>query len=54
VDLARLLIATGRYQEARGQLTRVVDETAPSDPAGFTLKDRPRARTLLDSIKDQR
>jgi tetratricopeptide (TPR) repeat protein len=54
VDLARLLIANGRHEEARRHLTRVVGEPAPSDRAGWTLKDRPRARTLLESIKDAR
>jgi tetratricopeptide (TPR) repeat protein len=54
LDLARLLIAAGRHEEARRELTRVVNEAAPSDPAGWTLKDRPRARTLLESIKDAR
>jgi tetratricopeptide (TPR) repeat protein len=51
IDLARLLIASGRPAEARRELTRVVGETAPSDPAGWTVKDLPRARQLLESIK---
>jgi tetratricopeptide (TPR) repeat protein len=51
VDLARLLIASGRQAEARRQLTRVIGETAPSDPAGWAVKDLPRARQLLESIK---
>ena len=51
IDLARLLLATGRQAEARRELTRVVGETAPSDPAGWTVKDLPRARQLLGSIK---
>jgi tetratricopeptide (TPR) repeat protein len=51
IDLARLLIASGRQAEARRELTRVVDETAPSDVAGWTVKDVPRARQLLESIK---
>lgn len=54
VDLARLLLATGRADEARRELTRVVGERAPSDPAGWTLKDVPRARTLLESLKEPR
>jgi tetratricopeptide (TPR) repeat protein len=54
VDLARLLIAAGRRDEARRELTRAVEETAPNDPAGWTLRDRPRARTLLESIDDAR
>jgi tetratricopeptide (TPR) repeat protein len=51
VDLARLLIATGRHDEARKELTRVIDERAPRYVADWTIKDVPRARELLDSIK---
>ena len=54
VDLARLYIATGRYPEARQQLTRVLEERAPRIVADWTVKDAPRARTLLESIKDKR
>ncbi len=51
VDLARLLIATGRIADARRELSRVVDEPAPSSIADWTVKDRPRARELLESLK---
>lgn len=51
VDLARLLIATGRVADARRELSRVVDEPAPSNLADWTVKDRPRARELLESLK---
>jgi tetratricopeptide (TPR) repeat protein len=54
VDLARLYIASGRYPEARQELTRVLEERAPRIIADWTVKDAPRARTLLDSIRDQR
>jgi tetratricopeptide (TPR) repeat protein len=54
VDLARLLIATGRYADARRELRRVLDERAPRSLADWTVKDAPRARELLDSIKDRR
>jgi Tfp pilus assembly protein PilF len=54
VDLARLYIATGRYAEARRELTRVLDERAPRIVADWTVKDAPRARTLLESIRDKR
>src|SRR5207302_1165952 len=54
VDLARLYIATARYAEARQELTRVLDERAPRIVADWTVKDAPRARTLLESIKDKR
>lgn len=53
VDLARLFIATGRYDEARRELRRVIDETAPTNIADWTVKDVPRARKLLESIKDK-
>ena len=54
VDLARLLIATGRHAEARRELARVLDERAPTSRSDFTVKDAPRARELLESIKDRR
>jgi tetratricopeptide (TPR) repeat protein len=54
VDLARLYIADGRYAAARQELTRVVDERAPTIVADWTVKDLPRARALLESIRDKR
>lgn len=54
VDYARLLIATGRYDDARRQLQRVIDEPAPTNRADWTVRDAPRARALLDQIKDKR
>jgi tetratricopeptide (TPR) repeat protein len=54
VDLARLLIAAKRYDEARRELTRVVEERTPSNVADWTVKDRPRARELLESLRDKR
>lgn len=51
VDLARVLIATARYAEARRELQRVVDERAPNNIADWTAKDLPRARQLLESLK---
>ena len=53
VDLAGLYIATGRHDEARRELRRVIDETAPTNVADWTVKDVPRARKLLESIKDK-
>jgi tetratricopeptide (TPR) repeat protein len=53
IDLARLYIATGRYPEARQELQRVIDETAPTIVADWTAKDLPRARELLESIRGQ-
>jgi tetratricopeptide (TPR) repeat protein len=54
VDLARVAIATGRYADARQELQRVINETAPTLIADWTVKDLPRARELLESIKDKK
>jgi tetratricopeptide (TPR) repeat protein len=54
VDLARVYIATGRYAEARRELQHVIDEAAPTIVADWAVKDLPRARKLLESIKDNR
>jgi tetratricopeptide (TPR) repeat protein len=54
VDLARVYIATGRYAEARRELQQVIDEAAPTIVADWAVKDLPRARKLLESIKDKR
>ena len=51
VDLARVLIATARYAEARRELQGVIDERTPHSIADWTVKDRPRARQLLESIQ---
>ena len=53
VDLARVYIAAARYADARRELQRVVDETSPSVIADWAVKDAPRARKLLESIKDR-
>jgi tetratricopeptide (TPR) repeat protein len=54
VDLARLYIQAGRHAEARQELQRVLDERAPSNVADWTVKDQPRARQLLESIRDKK
>ena len=54
VDLARVYIADARYTDARRELQQVVGETRPSVIADWTMKDAPRARKLLESIKDQK
>jgi len=54
VDLARLYIGDGRYAEARKELTRVLEERAPRIVADWTVKDVPRARALLESVRDKR
>ena len=54
VDLARLLIGDGRYDEARRELTHVLEERKPTYIADWTVKDRPRATELLESIKSKK
>jgi len=54
VDLARALIAGGRYEEARRELQGVIAERAPTLVADWTVKDLPRARALLASIRDRK
>jgi tetratricopeptide (TPR) repeat protein len=51
VDLARVLIARSRYGDARKELQQVIDEKTPNSIADWTVKDLPRARELLESIK---
>src|SRR2546427_11824563 len=53
VDLARLYITNGRYADARRELGRVINETAPTFVADGTVKDIPRAKELLASINDK-
>ena len=54
VDLARVYIADARYVDARRELQQVISETRPSVIADWTMKDAPRARKLLESIKDRK
>lgn len=54
VDLARVYIADARYADARRELQQVVSEARPSVIADWTMKDAPRARKLLESIKDRK
>ena len=53
VDLARVYIADARYADARRELQRVVNETSPAVVADWAVKDAPRAKKLLESIKDR-
>jgi hypothetical protein len=53
VGLARTLIKKGRLVEARQELLMVLDERSPDNLADWTMKDSPRARTLLASIRDK-
>jgi tetratricopeptide (TPR) repeat protein len=50
VGLAKALIDKKKPAEAREHLLRVLDEKTPSNPAEWTLKDRPEARALLDTL----
>ena len=51
VDYAKFLIGAGRADDARRELQRVIDETAPTNRADWTMRDLPRARMLLESLK---
>jgi tetratricopeptide (TPR) repeat protein len=53
VELGQVYIDDARYADARRELTRVVNETNPSIVADWVVKDAPRARKLLESIKDR-
>lgn len=50
VGLGKTLIKLGRTDEARRELTAVVEEKAPRNPADWTMKDVPEARRLLAEI----
>jgi tetratricopeptide (TPR) repeat protein len=51
VDYAKFLIAAGREDEARRQLQRVLDEPNPTNRADWIMRDVPRARAMLESIR---
>ena len=50
VGLAKVLRKQGRTAEARKELQAVLDETAPANPAEWSMRDAPEARTLLQAI----
>jgi tetratricopeptide (TPR) repeat protein len=52
LELAILYIDMGRHGEARRELQGILDEPAPTDRARWTRHEAPRARALLDSIRD--
>jgi tetratricopeptide (TPR) repeat protein len=54
IELAQLYINMGRYAEARQQLQSVLAERAPTDRPRWTLKEAPRARQMLESIRDKK
>jgi hypothetical protein len=51
IELAQLSIDMGRYAEARRELEAVLSEPAPTDRPRWTLKEVPRAREMLESIR---
>ena len=53
VELAQLYINTGRLAEAREELQGVLDEPAPTDRPRWTLKEAPRARAMLEALRDK-
>ncbi|HSL51669.1 MAG TPA: tetratricopeptide repeat protein [Candidatus Deferrimicrobiaceae bacterium] len=54
IELAQLYINMGRYAEARRELEAVLAERAPTDRPRWTLKEAPRARQLLESLRDKK
>lgn len=54
IELAQLYINLGRHADARQQLQAVLAERAPTDRPRWTLKEVPRARQMLDSIRDKK
>lgn len=51
LGLGKTLLKRGRRDEARRELTAVVDERAPTNPADWTVKDVPEARRLLGGLR---
>ena len=54
IELAQLYVDMGRYPEARQELEAVLAERAPTDRPRWTLKEVPRARKMLESIRDKK
>ena len=53
IELALLYSNTGRIAEARRELEGVLDEPAPTDRPRWLLKETPRARAMLESLRDK-
>jgi tetratricopeptide (TPR) repeat protein len=51
VELSRCLIALRRYDEAKVELKRIIDERQPSYPADWVMRHRPTAERLLTEIR---
>lgn len=54
MGLAKTLIKKKSPGDARAELQRVLEETAPSNPAEWTLRDGPEARKLLETLTGSR
>lgn len=54
MELAALYVKTERYGDARRELEAVLNEPAPSDRPRWTIREAPRARALLDSLRERR
>ncbi len=50
VGLGKTLIKRGHREEARRELTAVLEERAPRNPADWKMKDAPEARRLLERL----
>jgi len=53
VELARCLIEHGRYDEARGELQRVIEESRPTYRADWVVEHRPMSERLLATIREK-
>ena len=53
LELALLYSNTGRTAEARRELQGVLDEPAPTDRPRWQLMEVPRARAMLESLRDK-
>jgi tetratricopeptide (TPR) repeat protein len=51
VGLGKTLLKRGQTDEARRELTAVLEEKSPLNPADWTVKDVPEARKLLEGLK---
>ena len=51
VGLGKTLLKRGRPDEARRELTAVIEEKSPLNLADWTVKDVPEAKRLLEGIK---
>lgn len=50
IGLAKVLRKQGRGADARRELRAVLDETAPTNPAEWTMRDAPEARAMLAAL----